>query len=122
MPQVPQVPKAPKADSVKALANTVDGAIKDSKKDPKSPEKFKVKAAVADGQQVTFELAKTIPTRLEAIGELLAAILGPGASIAACLVGPGGQVAGLLEPAGEKNKGDDAAPAAEPESTPAPAA
>src|SRR5262245_34325571 len=50
-------------DSVKALANTIDQAIKDSKKDPKAPDKFKVKAAVADSQSVTFDVAKTLPTR-----------------------------------------------------------
>jgi large subunit ribosomal protein L10 len=84
-------------DSVKSLANTVDTAIKDAKKDPKGPDKFKVKAAFADAQSVTFEAAKAMPTRLEAIGNVLSSILGPGASIASALTGPGGSVAGILK-------------------------
>lgn len=100
------------ADSVKALATTVDAAIKDSKKDPKAADKYKVKTAVADGQTVSFELAKTIPTRLEAIGELVAAILAPGANLAAALSGPATQIAGILKAIEEKKPDGDAAAAA----------
>lgn len=92
------------ADSVKALATAVDTAVKETKKDPKAPDKIKVKGAVADGQAVTFELAKTLPTREEAIGGVLAAILGPASALAGCLVGPGGQVAGLVAAVEEKAK------------------
>ena len=56
-------------------------------------------------------MAKTMPTRLEAIGEVLAAILGPASAIAGCLVGPGGQVAGCVAAVEEKNKDGAAAPA-----------
>jgi ribosomal protein L10 len=101
------------ADSVKGLATTVDTAIRESKKDPKAPEKYKVKTAVADGQTVAFDLAKTMPTRLEAIGEVLAAILGPGASLAAALAGPATQIAGILKAIEEKQPAEGAAPAAE---------
>jgi hypothetical protein len=38
-----------------------------------------------------------MPTRAEAIGQILSMILGPGAAIAGCLVGPGGQVASQIE-------------------------
>jgi len=99
------------ADSVKALATTVDTAIKDSKKDPKAPDKYKVKTAVAEGQAVPFEVAKTLPTRQEAIGELLAAILGPANALAGCLVGPANQLAGCLAAIEQKK---DEAPAAAP--------
>jgi len=95
------------ADSVKALATTVDTAIKDSKKDPKSPDKYKVKTAIADGEAIRFEDAKTRPTREEAIGEVLAALLGPGGAIAGCLVGPGGLLAGCVAAVEEKNKGQE---------------
>ena len=101
------------ADSVKALATTVDTAIKDSKKDPKAPDKYKVKTAVADGQTVTFDIAKTMPTRQEAIAEVLAAILGPGASLAAALAGPATQIAGILKAIEEKQPAEAAAPVAE---------
>jgi large subunit ribosomal protein L10 len=90
------------ADSVKELGTAVDGVLKELKKDPKAPEKFKEKTAVADGQLVSLAVAKTLPTRKEAIGGVLDAILGPGASLAAALVGPATQLAGILKAIEEK--------------------
>ena len=97
-------------ESVKALATSIDQAVREAKKDPKAPEKFKVKTAVADGQVVTFDVAKPLPTRKEAIGEVLAAVLGPGSALAGCLVGPANQLAGCVAAVEEKAK--TAAPAA----------
>jgi len=92
------------ADSVKGLANAVDTAVKEAKKDPKSPEKFKVKTAVSEGQVVSLDLAKTLPTRMEAIGDLLGALLGPGAAIAGALTGPAAQIASILTTIEEKKE------------------
>ena len=44
--------------NIKELSNTVDEQVKASKKDPKAPERYKVKTAVADGQPVTLDAAK----------------------------------------------------------------
>ncbi|HXD89284.1 MAG TPA: 50S ribosomal protein L10 [Urbifossiella sp.] len=99
------------ADSIKELANSVDGVIKELKKDPKAPDKFKEKTAIADGEAVTLEVAKKLPTRLDAIGEVLAAVLGPGAQLAGCIAGPASQVAGLVKAIEDKG---EAAPAAAP--------
>ena len=96
-------------NSIKELSTTVEGVIKDLKKDPKAPDKFKVRTAVADGQPVTLELAKTLPTREEAIGGVLGALLGPGSQVAGCLMGPPSQLAGLLKAIEEK--GGEPAPA-----------
>jgi len=93
------------ADSIKDLSKAVDGLIKDiEKKDPKAKEKFKVKLAVADGQTVTMDMAMKMPTRLEAIGEIVAMIMGPASAIAGCLVGPGGQVASQIATIAEKKE------------------
>ncbi len=100
------------ADSVKGLATSVDQAVKEAKKDPKSPEKFKVKTAVADGQTVSFEVAKTLPTRLEAIGDVLNAILAAGGSLVGCLTGPASQIASCISTVEEKNKDATPTPAA----------
>ena len=100
------------ADSVKSLAKNVDTAVKESRKDPKAPEKFKVKGAVADGQATTLDIAKTMPTRLEAIAEVLGAILGPGATLAAAITGPGSTVVNLITAIEDKAK--DTAPEAAP--------
>jgi ribosomal protein L10 len=60
------------ADSIKDLSKAVDGLIKDiEKKDPKQKDKLKVKTAVADGQPIPMAKAMTMPTRLEAIGEVI---------------------------------------------------
>jgi ribosomal protein L10 len=57
-----------------------------------------------------------LPTREEAIGQLVAAILGPGRKLAAALKGPGGVLGGILktieDKAKEKEGGAGAAPAA----------
>ncbi|VTT98582.1 50s ribosomal protein l10 : Probable 50S ribosomal protein L10 OS=Planctomyces maris DSM 8797 GN=PM8797T_12141 PE=3 SV=1: Ribosomal_L10 [Gemmataceae bacterium] len=95
-------------DSVKELALAVSGLIKELKKDPKAPDKFKVKTAVSEGAPVSMELAEKIPTRKEAIGGLVSAILGPGAAVAGALTGPANNLAGILKAIEEKT----AAPAA----------
>jgi ribosomal protein L10 len=111
------------ADSIKGLSNAVDVLIKELKKDPKAPDKFKVKTAVADGQPVTFEAAKTMPTRLEAIGEVVSALMGAGSAIAGCLTGPASELAGILSTIEEKGGAAGAeAPTAEAPTAEAPAA
>jgi ribosomal protein L10 len=97
------------AGSVKELGTTVDALLKELKKDPKAPDKFKVKTAVADGEAVTLEEAKKRPTRAEAIGAVVAALLGPGSQLAGCLVGPANQLAGCLKAIEEKGGGAPAA-------------
>jgi large subunit ribosomal protein L10 len=101
------------ADSIKDLSKAVDGLIKDiEKKDPKQKDKLKFKTADADGQPVPMATALTMPTRLEAIGEIIAMILGPAASIAAALTGPGGQVASQIGTIADRKEEPAAAPAA----------
>jgi ribosomal protein L10 len=99
------------AESVKELSTAVESILKDLKKDPKAPEKIKVKTAVSEGQPVTMEVAKSIPTRQEAIGAVIAALLGPASQIAGCLTGPASQLAGILLAIEEKGKGGESAPA-----------
>lgn len=101
------------ADSIKDLSRAVDGLIKDiEKKDPKQKDRLKVKTAVADGQPVPMSVALTMPTRLEAIGEIVGMILGPAASIAGCLAGPGGQVASQIATIADRKEEAAPAPAA----------
>lgn len=98
-------------ESVKDLASAVDGVLRDLKKDPKAPDKFKEKTAVAEGQPISLKVATTLPTRKEAIGGVLGAILGPASQIAACLVGPANSLAGILKAIEDKAPADDATPA-----------
>jgi len=91
------------AESIKDLSKALDEFVKKTHKD-----KVKVKTAVADGQQVSFERALTMPTRLEAIAEVVGMILSPGAQIAGCLIGPSGAVASQIQ---KKSEATEAAPA-----------
>lgn len=99
------------ADSIKDLSKAVDGLIKDiEKKDPKQKDRLKVKAAVADGQPVPMATALTMPTRLEAIGEIVGMMLAAVSEISGGLTGPVSQVASQIATIADKK--DEAAPAA----------
>src|SRR6476620_12124134 len=97
------------ADSIKELGTAVDAILKDLKKDPKAPAKIKAKTAVAEGQPIPLSVAKTLPTRKEAIGGVIGALLGPGSAIAGCLTGPASQLASILKAIEEKAPATDAA-------------
>jgi large subunit ribosomal protein L10 len=96
--------------SIAEVSRAVEAEVQKGKTAAQYKDKVKVKGAIADGQPVTFEVATRMPTRLEAIGQILGMILGPGSAIAGCLVGPGGQVASQIE---SKTKGEEGAPAEE---------
>jgi large subunit ribosomal protein L10 len=89
------------ANSIAELSRTLDEAMR---KGDKVKDKIKVKTAVAEGQEVPFAKALTMPTRLEAIGEVLASILGPAMTLAGQIGGPGGQVAGQIKTISEKTE------------------
>jgi large subunit ribosomal protein L10 len=113
------------ADSIKELGTAVDTILKDLKKDPKAPLRLKEKTAVAEGQPVPLDVARTLPTRKEAIGAVIAAMMGPAQAIAGCLVGPANNIAGILKAIEEKVPaagGEAAAAPAPTDAAPAPAA
>jgi large subunit ribosomal protein L10 len=102
------------ANSIAELSRAIDDELKKSKAAPQYKDKVTVKGAIADGQVVGFELALKMPTREEAIAQILGAILGPGSAIAGCLTGPISQVASQIQTISEKTEGAaaGAAPAA----------
>jgi large subunit ribosomal protein L10 len=96
-------------ESIKELSREVESALL---KDAKFKDKVKVKTAVAEGQPIPFARALTMPTRKEAIGEIIAMILGPASSIASALTGPAAQLASQIQTISEKKPEGEAAPAA----------
>jgi len=92
------------ANSVAELSRAIDGELKDKKRANLYKDKVTIKGAVADGQAVSFDLALKMPTREEAISQILGLILSPGAQIAGCLIGPGGSVAGQIATLAEKKE------------------
>jgi large subunit ribosomal protein L10 len=103
------------ANSLADLSKALDGELKGLKTAPIYRDKVTVKGAIADGQVVTYEAALKMPTKAEAIGSVIAALLGAGSAIAGCLVGPASQVASQIQKISEKEPAAEAgvAPAAE---------
>src|SRR5205085_9094176 len=87
----------------------------------KADETIELRGVFFDGEvyvgDTGVQQVSKLPTREEAIGQLVAAILGPGRKLAAALKGPGGALGGILktieDKAKEKEGGAGAAPAAE---------
>ena len=100
------------ADSAKALGTAVEAMLKQLRPDPKVPEKIKPKTGVADGELMSLADLAKVPTKQEAIGEVIAALLGPGAAIAGALAGPGATLAAILKTIEEKAGGSES-PAAD---------
>ncbi|AWM40335.1 50S ribosomal protein L10 [Gemmata obscuriglobus] len=85
------------ADSAKSLGTAVEAALKLIRPDLKVPEKVKEKVGIADGETMTLAQLAKVPTKQEAIGEVLAAVLAPGAALAGALTAPGADLAGILK-------------------------
>lgn len=84
----------------------------------KSDEKLELRGIFFDGEiylgEAGVEQVSKLPTREEAIANLLSAILGPGKKLAGALKGPGGKIAGVLKTIEEKAPQDAQAPQGEP--------
>jgi large subunit ribosomal protein L10 len=99
------------ANSVAELSRAIDTELKAPKTAPLYKDKVKIKGAITEGQPIPFEQALTMPTREEAIAQIVAMILGPGSAIAGCLTGPAAQVASQIQTIAEKEPAAETAPA-----------
>jgi large subunit ribosomal protein L10 len=100
------------AGSVAELSRAIDEELRRSKNAAAYRDKVNVKGALADGQVIGFDQALTMPTREEAIAQIIGMILGPGSAIAGCLTGPVSQVASQIQTISEKKEEETPAPAA----------
>jgi large subunit ribosomal protein L10 len=89
---------------------------------------FELRGAFFDGEVYVgdkgMEKASKLPTREEAIANVIAAMLGPGRKLAAALKGPGGALGGILKTIEEKGgaaaaAAGEAAPSGEAPAAPA---
>lgn len=85
--------------SVAGLSKEIEKAFKDKKT-------VEFKGAVADGQQVTFEVALKMPTREEAIGRVVTLAMSPGANLAGGIIGPAAMLASQIKD-GIKKKAEE---------------
>jgi ribosomal protein L10 len=90
--------------SVAELSRAIDDELKNAKTAARYKDKVTVKGAVVEGQPIPFERALKMPTRAEAIANVLAAVLGPAGAVAGCLTGPASQVAGQIQTLSEKKE------------------
>ena len=106
--------------SISAIARLI---LDEKKKD----EKLELRGVFFDGEAYVgdagVETVSKLPTREEAIGNLVAAMLGPGRKLAAALKGPGGTLGAVLKSIEDKAKdaGGADAGAAAPAAADAPA-
>jgi large subunit ribosomal protein L10 len=97
----------------KASISTLARLLLDEKK---SDEKVELRGIFFDGELYTgdkgVEQVSKLPTREEAVANVLAAVLGPGRKLAAALKGPGGKLGAVLKTIEDKAKEKEGAPAA----------
>ncbi len=98
------------ANSVAELSKEIESVVK------KHEKRMKVKAAVADGQEVPFDVALKMPTRAEAQGRVVMLALAPARRVAGQIVGPASQVCGQIKGIKDMKKDESASetPAAAP--------
>ena len=101
----------------KASVSTIARLLMEEKK---ADEKLELRGIFFDGEIYAgdkgVEQVSKLPTREEAIGQILAALLGPGSSVVAAVTGPGATVGSLLkaieERAEKSGAGAEGTPAA----------
>jgi ribosomal protein L10 len=83
------------ATSLADLSKELDALMKKN-------DKLKPKAAVAEGQEVTFKAALAMPTRAEAIGRIVSLALTPASRLVSQILAPASMVAGQIKSLAER--------------------
>lgn len=98
--------------SIADLSKELEGIVK------KNDKFIKVKIAVADGQEIGFDIALRMPTRTEAIGRVVSLAMSPATRLASQILGPAARVTGAIKGMKDREEkvpeGGEAAPAAAP--------
>jgi large subunit ribosomal protein L10 len=100
------------AGSLSELSRELDTLLKKN-------DRVKVKGAISEGQEVTFQAAREMPTRAEAVGRVIGLALGPASHLVGQILGPASQVAGQIKTLSEKKPPEEGVQAAEPAPAPA---
>jgi large subunit ribosomal protein L10 len=105
--------------SIAEVSRAIEAELRNKKTAAAYKDKVAVKGAIAEGQPVKFDVALKMPTRLEAIGEIIGMVVGAGSAIAGCLIGPASQIASQIQTISEKKDGEPPAEGAAPAAPPA---
>ena len=84
--------------SIAELSKEIDGLMKSHAK------AIKVKSAVSDGQEISFEMALKMPTRMEAIGRVISLALAPASRLVGQILAPGAALASQIKTLSEKQE------------------
>lgn len=95
------------ASSVAELSRELDRVLNLKKND-----KVKVKGVLAEGQEVSFQQALTMPTRAEAIARVVSLVMAPASRLVAQLQAPGGRLAAQIRTLREREAAPEGAAAA----------
>jgi large subunit ribosomal protein L10 len=107
--------------SLADLSKELEGLLK------KNDKILKVKGAISEGQEITFQAALKMPTRAEAIGRVISLALSPATRVVSQILAPAAQLAAQIktlterppEAAAAAPETPAASPAAPPETPPA---
>src|SRR5260370_6283226 len=94
------------AGSVAELSRELEAFIKKN-------DKVKVKGVLAEGQEISFDRALKMPTRTEAIANVLALALSPAQRLMAQVIAPSSTIAGQLKSLGDRVSDEKLQPAVE---------
>jgi len=94
--------------SIADLSKELEGLVK------KHDKFIKVKTAIADGQEVGFDVALKMPTREQAIGTVIAMASSAGSRVIGAMLSAGGQLASQIKTLSEKKEESEPADAPEP--------
>jgi large subunit ribosomal protein L10 len=76
--------------SLSELSRELDGLIRKN-------DKIKVKSAVSEGQEISFDRAKLMPTKPEAVGRVIGLALSPASRLVSQILAPGARLAAQLQ-------------------------
>jgi large subunit ribosomal protein L10 len=94
--------------SLADLSKELEGLIK------KNDKVLKVKGALSEGQEISFQAALKMPTRAEALGRVISLALSPASRLIGQILAPAGNIAGQIKTLSERPTEAPAAPPAEP--------
>ena len=99
------------ANSVAELSRTLDTEVQELiKKNPKLKDRVQFKGAIAEGQPISFQQAKAMPTRAEALARVISLVLAPASRLVGQIKAPASRVAAQVKTLSEKTA--EAPPAA----------
>jgi len=101
------------AGSLAELSRALDGELKELvKKNAKLKDAVKIKGAICEGQEISFDRALKMPTRAEAIARVISLALTPASRLLGQIKAPASRVAAQIKTLSEKSADAATPPAA----------